>query len=65
MSLIPQLQTLQEATDTSMLLHAKHASPDHEAVIIVSKDMDVLILALAFHQDIGNISMKCGTHTLT
>ena len=59
--LIPQVQISQEEAGTRIMLHAKHAPPDHKAIIIVSEDADVHVLALVFHQDIGKIFMKFGT----
>ena len=53
--LVPELDTSQEEADTRILLHAKHASTAHEAIVVVSEDTDVTILALAFYRDIGDI----------
>ena len=58
---IPELATPQEEADTRILLHAKHASPDHEAFIVVSEATDVIILALAFFRQTGKIYIKCGS----
>ena len=58
---IPELATSQEEADTWILLHAKHASPDHEAITVVSEDTDVIILALAFFRQIGKIYVRCGS----
>ena len=43
------------------MLHAKHASPDHEAIIVVSEDTDVIILALAFFRQTGKLYVRCGS----
>ncbi|KAK3741541.1 hypothetical protein QZH41_002925 [Actinostola sp. cb2023] len=61
---IEPLASSQEEADTRMLLHAYHAAPDFESVVVHADDTDVLILLLAFSQDIVcNIFMKCGTQT--
>ena len=45
-----------------MLFHAKHASADYEAMVIVAEDTDVFILCLAmFRQLSGKIYIRCGT----
>ena len=45
-----------------MLLHAKHASADYEAMVIVTEDTDVFILCLAVCRQIsGKIYIRCGT----
>ena len=62
---IPELATSQEEADTRILLHAKHASPDHEAIIVVSEDTVVIILALAFFRQIGKIYVRCGSQART
>ena len=61
----PDFLSTQEEADTKMLLHAKHAGPKYIAKVIVSKDTDVLILALSFHAEIPNIYIKCATETRT
>ena len=55
-----------EEADTRMLLHAKGAAFSNEAIIIVSEDTDVLILAAAkaFEVD-ANIYQKRGNQTRT
>ena len=62
---IPELATSQEEADTWILLHAKHASPDHESITVVSEDTDVIILALAFFRQIGKIYVRCGSQART
>ena len=57
------LETFQEEADTRLLLHAKQPSAGHEAVIIVSEDTDVVVLCLAFQNDIANVYIRCGTKT--
>ena len=62
---VPELETSQEEADTRMLLHAKHASRTHNAIIIISEDTDVIVLALAFFRNIGDIYIRCGTRNRT
>ncbi len=60
--IVEDLFTSQEEADTRMLLHSQHASKDHETIVIVSEDTDVLIVSLAFHSRIdANIYIRCGT----
>ena len=57
---VDDLTSFQEA-GTCMLLHAKHASADYEAMVIVAEDTDVFILCLAmFRQISGKIYIHCG-----
>jgi hypothetical protein len=42
---VPELQSDYKEADTHMLLHAKHASHDHD-VVIRSPDTDVFVLAV-------------------
>ena len=46
-----------------MLLHAKHTSQDHVSVIIVCDDTDVLVLSIAFSEQIGIVFIRCGNKT--
>ena len=60
------LRTSQEEADTRIILHAKHAAPPMSSIIIVAEDADIIILCLAFQQDIGcDLYVKCGTATRT
>ena len=43
---VPELQNDHKEADTRMLLHAKHASHDHDDVVIRSPDTDVFVLAV-------------------
>ena len=55
-----------EEADTRMLLHAKDVAFSNEAIIIVSEDTDVLILAAAKAFEIGsNIYQERGNQTRT
>ncbi|KAG1651285.1 hypothetical protein GQR58_027285 [Nymphon striatum] len=57
--------TQEEAADACMLLYAAHASRgNYEAIVVVSGDMDVLVLFLAFKPQIPtNMYVKCGIKT--
>ena len=46
-SIIQELQSDHQESDTSFLLHAKHATEDHDKVVIVSPDTDVFLIALS------------------
>ena len=46
-SLIKELQSNHQEADTRLFLHAKHASEDHEKVVIVSPNTDVFLIALS------------------
>ena len=46
-SLIQELQSDHQEGDTRLLLHGKHASEDHDKVVIVSPDTDVFLIALS------------------
>ena len=60
--IVDELTTSQEEADTRMLLHAKHASTDHEAIVILSEDTDVLVLSLGMYNDISQqLYIRCGT----
>ena len=61
---VDELNTTQEEADTRMLLHAKQAAADYTSVIIVADDTDVLILCMAFNQQIScNLYVRRGTKT--
>ena len=45
--IVGDLTSSQEKADTRMLLHAKHASSDYEAMVIVSEGTYVFIICLA------------------
>ncbi len=49
---VPSLNSNQEEADTRLILHAKHAAPSCESVVVVSEDTDVLIISLVFDHDI-------------
>ena len=59
--IVPELCTAQEEADTRIFLHAKHASLTHTSTVIVAEDTDVLILGLAFFNEIANLYIRCGT----
>ena len=60
--IVGDLTFSQEEADTRMLLHAKHASSDYEAMVIVSEGTYVFIICLAvFRQIPGKIYIRCGT----
>ena len=58
-----RLQSIQEETDTRIILHAAHAAEEgYSAVVVATDDTDVLVLCLAFSSDIScGIFQKCGT----
>ena len=57
------LQSNQEEADTRIILHSAHAAEEgYKAVVVVADDTDVLVLCLAFSDDIScPIFQKCGT----
>ena len=60
------LKTCQEEADTRVIFHAKHAAPHVSSIIIVAEDTDIMLLCLAFHQDMDcSVYVKCGTATRT
>ena len=46
-SLIQELQSDHQEADTRLLLHANHASEDHDKLGIVSPETDVFLIALS------------------
>ena len=46
-SLIQELQSDHQEADTRLLLHAKHASEDHDKVGIVSPETEIFLIALS------------------
>ena len=43
------LRSDHEEADTRLLLHAKHASEDHERIVIQSPDTDVVLLCVSLY----------------
>ena len=64
---VMELRSTQEEADTGMFLHAHHAAGSgHNAIIITSDDTDVLVLGVAFSDDIPcPMFQKCGTQNRT
>ena len=65
---VADLQSTQEEADIRLLLHALHdaARTGSKAVIVTSKDTDVMLLCLAFQKDAPcPIYHKCGTQNST
>ena len=62
---LTDLDSSQEEADTRLLLHAAHATRSKfAAVIIVSEDIDVLVLCLAFKSFIpSSMFIKCSSQT--
>ena len=61
---VPELVSTQEEADTRILLHAKHASNNYSAIVVVAEDTDVFILCLAFQSKINcAMYIKCGSAT--
>ena len=62
---ISELESTQEGADIQALLHSLHAARSSFAsVVIVSEDIDVLVLLLAFKCFIPScIFMNCGSRT--
>ena len=59
---VSELASSHEEADTRMLLHAKHASANYKAIVIVAEDTDVFILCLAFQSQIkSGMYIKCGS----
>ena len=55
-----------EEADTRILLHCKSAATENEAIVIVCEDTDVLILAIAYADEVGvPIYRKRGNHSRT
>ena len=60
MSEVAELASTHEEADTRILLHAKHASHDYSAIVIVAEDTNVFILCLAFQRQIDSaMHIKC------
>lgn len=56
---VPEPNSSQEEADTHLFLHASHAAPNCESVVIVANDTDVPTLCLTFSNDIScNMFMK-------
>ena len=47
---VGSLKNTHEEADTRLLLHAKHAAPKLESIVIVAENTDVLMLNLAFNK---------------
>ena len=64
---VGELQSTHEEADTRMLLHALHAAhAGYKAAVITAEDIDVLVLCLAFNNDIPcSLYQKCGTRNRT
>ena len=63
---VDELRSSHEEADTRLLLHCKHASSSFHSVIVASEDTDVMMLCLAFHDDIDcNLFIRCGSSTRT
>ncbi len=60
---VPALPSQHEEADGRLLLHAAHASREgFEAVVICADDTDVVIICLAFRDNINaSLFQKCGT----
>ena len=59
--IVGDLTSSQEEADIHMLLHAKHASSNYEAMVIVSEGTHVIIICLAMLRQIpGKIYIRCG-----
>ncbi|KAI3381643.1 hypothetical protein SNEBB_009797, partial [Seison nebaliae] len=59
---VAELASTHEEADTRILLHAKHASGNYSAIVIVAEDTDVFILCLAFQSQIDSaMYIKCGS----
>ena len=63
---VNEMKTAQEEADTRMLLHAKQAAADYDSIIVVTGDIDVLILCMVVQARIDcNLYVKCGTRART
>ena len=48
-----ELASTHEEAYTRMMIHAKHASASYQNVVIISEDIDVFIILLTIHFEIG------------
>ena len=63
---VEELRSTHEEADTRLLLHSRHASADFTSVIIITEDTDVMVLCLAFQNEIDtNLFLRCGTSIRT
>ena len=59
---VAKFTTSQEEAGTSILLHTKYASSNDRSMVIVTEDIDVIIICLSvFRQICGNKSIPRGT----
>ena len=65
--IVDELNSTQEEADTRLILHAAHAARSgYKVVDVVSEDIDVFLLCLAFKCFIpASMYVKCGTQTRT
>ena len=53
---IEELTSSHEEADTRLVIHARHAAQSFPEVIIISEDIDVFVIILGVHAEIGSRS---------